>query len=155
MHRSHRHSTIEALLTSRLLLLDKNPGLRPTGVRKLSKKNRWESNSISFEKWRHWVHWLLTSMYGSRRWNRSSSSFTQCTWMKTLMLSVVLVDASNAFNSLNPEVFLHNISYVYSTISVLLKTIHHYRKWIEIDWSYHARWSCLHGNLWYWIHTVD
>ena len=49
MHRSHRHSTIEALLTSRLLLLDKNPGLRPTGVGKFSKKNCWESNSISFE----------------------------------------------------------------------------------------------------------
>ena len=35
--------------------------------------------------------------------------------------AVLLVDASNAFNSLNCEVFLHNISYICPAISVFVK----------------------------------
>ena len=34
---------------------------------------------------------------------------------------VLLVDASNAFNSLNCEVFIHNMSYICTTISVFVK----------------------------------
>ena len=40
--------------------------------------------------------------------------------------AVLLVDASNAFNSLNHEIFLHNISYICPAISVFVKNCYSY-----------------------------
>ena len=70
--------------------------------------------------------------------------------------SVLLVDASNAFNLLNHEISLHSISFICTEIFVFIKTCYNSpsrliilrEKKNEIKWSYHTRWPSLHCNPW-------
>ena len=115
--------TIEAFLSCRLIPLDKNTGLRPIGVGRVLRRIAREvivsvlkndvidcAGSLQVcagqEAGIEAVVHSLNSLYNDENTD-----------------AVFLVDAGNAFNSLEREVFLQNISYICLAISVFVKNL--------------------------------
>ena len=110
-HAEARPTSIEAYTSCRLIPLDKNPGVRPIGIREVIRCII-EKSIISVSKPE-----ILSSAESLQLCAGLPSGCEAATRalqkiFEEEVTDAVLVDASNAFNSPNRQVFLHNIPYI-------------------------------------------
>ena len=110
-------STLEAFLACRLIPLDKNPGLRPIGVGEVLRR-------IAGKAVVALVRNDIISSVGSLQVCAGHEAGCEAAihamhsiFQEQSTEAVLLVDASNAFNSVNRSVFLHNIAIICPAIS--------------------------------------
>ena len=112
--------SLEALLASRLVPLDKQPGLRPIGVGEVLRRIAGKVvMSVTRED-------VIKSSSKSQMCGRKAGSEAAIHAMKQMYENersdaVILVDAANAFNNVNRNVLLHNISIICPAISTFVK----------------------------------
>ena len=113
--------TVKAFLSCRLISLDKNPGLRPIGVGEVSRRiagkvivSVLKENAIkctgTLQVCAGQVAGIEAAVYSMNMMYEDKNTD-----------GILLVDASNAFNSLNRHSFLHNISYLCPSIAIFVK----------------------------------
>ena len=113
--------TIETFLFCRLIPLDKNPGFRPTGVREVLRRI---AGKVIVSVLKNDIIDCTGSLQvcaSQEAGIEAAVHALNSTYNDENNDAVLLVDASNAFNSLNRDVFLHNISYICPAISVFIK----------------------------------
>ena len=113
--------TIEALLSCRLTPLDKNPGLRLIRVGEVLRRI---AGKVIVSVLKNDVIDCTGSLQvcaGQEAGIEAPVHSLNSMYNDENNVAVLLVDASNAFTSLNREVFLHNISYICPTISAFIK----------------------------------
>ena len=114
----HNSTSLEAFLACRLIPLDKNPGLRPIGIGEILRRiaGKVVITSIRNE--------IISSVGSLQVWAghdagcESLIHAMQTIYQDETTEAVILVDASNAFNSINRNVFLHNISTICPLVSI-------------------------------------
>ena len=103
----HTPKSIEPLLASRLIPLNKNPGLRPIGVGEVLRR-------IIGKMVAKVVKEDVTKSVGSLQVCAGHEAGSEAAIHAIRNISqdeteaVLLIDAANAFNSINREAFLHN-----------------------------------------------
>ena len=112
--------SLEAMMASRLVPLDKNPGLRPIGVGEVLRRI---SGKIVMSVTKEDV---IKASSRAQMCGRKAGSEAAIHAMKELFEmeeseAVLLVDAVNAFNSVNRQVLLHNISILCPAIAIFVK----------------------------------
>ena len=113
-------NSLEALMASRLVPLDKNLGLRPVGVGEVLRRI---AGKIVMSIMREDV---VNASSKAQMCGRKAGSEAAIHAMKELFEreqseAVLLVDAANAFNSVNRQVLLHNISISCPSIATFVK----------------------------------
>ena len=115
---------LSSLLSCRLIALDKCPGVRPIGIcetarRIISKavlsvaKGDLQDSAGSLQLCAGQISGIETAVHAMKE-----------TFLNDETEAVLLVDASNAFNSLNREAALHNIQHLCPTLSTILINIY-------------------------------
>ena len=111
---------VEAFLSCRLIPLDKNPGIRSIGVgevlRRIAGKvfvSILKEDVIKFTG-------TLQVCAGQEAGIKAIHSMNMMYEDKNTD-AILLVDAINVFNSLNRQLFLHNISYICPSIAIFVK----------------------------------
>ena len=115
--------TIEFLLCCRLIPLGKNPGLRPIGVGEVLRRI---AGKVILSVLKNDVIDCTGSLQecaGQEAGIEAAAHALNSLYNDENNDAVLLLDASNALNSLNREVFLHSISYICPAISVFVKTV--------------------------------
>ena len=110
-------STIESFLECRLIPFDKNPGFRPIGVGEVLRRITGKTvvSIIRSD--------VITSVgsiqvcAGHGAGCEAAIHAMHSIFKEEETEAVLLIDAANAFNSINRQVFLHNISIIYPSIS--------------------------------------
>ena len=113
--------TIKAFLSCRLIPLDKNPGLRPIGVGEVLRRI---TRKVIVSVLKNDVIDCTGSLRvcaGQEAGIEPAVHAVNSMYNDENNDAVLLVEASNAFNSLNRGVFLHNISYICPVISAFAK----------------------------------
>ena len=113
-------SCLEAFVACRLIPLNKNPGVRPIGVgeilrRIIGKAIGWVLNSDIQE-----AAGPLQASAGLKGGAEAAIHVMRDIFNEESTDGVILVDASNAFNSLNRQVALHNIQYICPPFATVL-----------------------------------
>ena len=121
---------LSALLACRLIALDKCPGVRPIGVCETARR-------IISKAVLHVARADLQDAAGSLQLCAGQIAGIEAAvhamreaFLKEETEAVLLVDASNAFNSLNRNAALHNIRYLCPTLSTILINV--YRESTEL-----------------------
>jgi hypothetical protein len=114
-------NTLEPLLACRLIPLDKNPGLRPIGVGEILRRI---AGKVVIFLVRDDVISSVGSLQVCAGHNAGSEALVHA--MESIFHEentevVLLVDATNAFNSVNRNVFLHNIKIICPSISTFVQ----------------------------------
>ena len=124
---------LSSLLAYRLIALDKCPGVRPIGICETARR-------IISKAVLSVVKGDLQEAAGSLQLCAGQISGIEAAVhaMKEAFLNddteaVLLVDASNAFNSLNREAALHNIQHLCPTLSTILINIYHEATELFVD----------------------
>ena len=113
--------SIEALLASRLIPLDKNPGLRPIGVGEILRRiaGKVVVNALKEE---------IVSSVGSLQTCAGHEAGCESVihairekFEEDETEAVLLVDASNAFNSVNRKVFLNNVGIICPSLATFVR----------------------------------
>lgn len=124
---------LSSLLACRLIALDKCPGVRPIGICETARR-------IISKAVLSVVKGDLQEAAGSLQLCAGQISGIEAAVhaMKEAFLNddteaVLLVDASNAFNSLNREAALHNIQHLCPTLSTILINIYHEATELFVD----------------------
>ena len=98
-------------MASRLVPLNKNPGIRPIGIGEVLRRimGKVVISALSED--------VVNACSSSQMCGRQSGSEAAIHAMHKMFSNentdaFLLVDAANAFNNLNREVFLHNIKYL-------------------------------------------
>ena len=113
------HNGISALLACRLIALDKSPGVRPIGVCETAR--RIISKAILITKWD--LHKIASSVQlraGQVASVEAAIHAMRDTLSDNNTEAVLLVDASNAFNSPNRKAALLNVIHTCSTLATIL-----------------------------------
>lgn len=113
-------NSLEALLASRLVPLDKKPGLRPIGVGEVIRRI---AGKIVMSVTREDVVKASSKvqMCGRKAGSEAAIHAMKHMFENEISEAVLLVDAANAFNNVNRQVLLHNISISCPTISTFIK----------------------------------
>ena len=101
---------MEAFLACRLIPLDKNPGLRPFVIGEVLRRIAGKVVVVT-----HFRKEIVTSASLCRAGN------WYAIYEDETCEAVLLVDASNAFNSINRNVFLHNVTIICPAIAIYVK----------------------------------
>ena len=117
---------LEAYVSSRLIPLDKNPGIRPIGVgevlrRIIGKVIAWSVNTEIKE-----AAGPLQTCAGHNAGSEAAIHAMRNIFENESTDAVLLIDAENAFNSMNRSVALHNIQIICPVVSTYI--INTYRK---------------------------
>ena len=112
--------SLAPLLASRLVPLNKNPGLRPIGVGEVLRRIMGKVVMAAFSED------VVRGSSDAQMCGRSSGSEGAIHAMRRMYANektdaVILVDAANAFNNINREALIHNIKYVCPEISTYVK----------------------------------
>ena len=148
-------NTLQAFLSCRLNPLDKNPWFQPIGVKKVLGRIFGELIVSTLR------HYFITSVgpfqlcLGLESGCETAVHAIYKVYKEKHTDAVLLVDAANAFNSVNRKGFLHNNNVVCPSISIYLKKcftftisfIYHPRGRKKILWGNNARWSCYSANV--------
>ena len=117
--------SIEALITCRLISLNKNRGVRPIGIGEMLRRVMGKAiNWILLEEIQEAAGSLQTAT-GLKAGAEAAIHAMRTIFEDPATEGVILVDASNAFNSLNRRVALHNIQISCPSFSCIL--INNYR----------------------------
>ena len=119
-------ATLEAFICCRLVPLDKQPGIRPIGIgevmrRIIGKAIGWTIKADLMES-----AGPLQAAGGSKGGAEAAIHAMRTIFEDESTDAVILVDASNAFNSLNRQVALHNVQRTCPSFATIL--INTYRK---------------------------
>ena len=106
-----KDSSLAPLLASRLVPLNKNPGLRPIGVGEVLRRIMGKVVMAAFSED------VVRGSSDAQICGRSSGSEGAVHAMRRMYANerteaVILVDATNAFNNINREALIHNIKHV-------------------------------------------
>ena len=114
------HQVVAPLLASRLIALDKCPGVRPIGIGDTSRR-------IMSKAILKVVKGEIQEATGSKQLCTGQVSGVEAAihtarecFLKEDTEAILLIDASNAFNSLNRNVALHNVQYTCPELSTVL-----------------------------------
>ena len=116
----------------RLIPLDKNPGLRPTGVGEVLRRIAGKVIVSVLKEDVIKCTDTLQICVGQEAGIEAAIHSINMMYEDENTDAILLVDASNAFSSLNRQSFLHNISYLYPSIAIFGKNC-----------------FSLNGDLWY------
>ena len=117
----NQSASLEAFLGCRLIPLDKNPGLRPIGIGAVLRRIAGKAVVTHFRTE------IVTSVGSLQVF---AGQETGCEFIIHAMHviyedetceAVLLVDASNAFKSINRNVFLHNVTIICPAIAIYVK----------------------------------
>ena len=114
-------SSLEAFLACRLIPLDKKPGLRPIGVGEILRRI---AGKVLVSVIREDVITSVGSLQvcaGHEAGCEAAVHAMHEIFEEENMEAVLLVDASNAFNSVNRNVFLHNVSIICPAIATYVQ----------------------------------
>ena len=117
----NRSTSLEAFLTNRLIPLDKNPGLRPIGVSEVLRRI---AGKVIVSHLKEDVIQSVGSLQVCAGQDAGCESLIHA--MRTIYEdqsaeAVLLVNVSNAFNSINRNVFLHNVEVICPSIARFVK----------------------------------
>ena len=114
-------NSLEAFLASRLIPLDKNPGLRPIGVGEVIRR-------IIGKSVIHTLKEDIIRSVGNLQVCAGHESGCEAAIHAMSQIfneedseAVLLIDASNAFNAVNRKLFLHNVSVICPEIAVFVR----------------------------------
>ena len=112
--------SIEAFVACRLIPLDKNPGLRPIGVGEILRRITGKVIVSILKKEVVSSAGSLQVCAGQEAGSEAAIHAMENIFKEESTEAVLLVDATNAFNSINRKVFLHNISILCPAISTFV-----------------------------------
>ena len=115
------HHSLEAFLACRLIPLDKNPGLRPIGVGEVLRR---VAGKVVVSTIREDILKSVGSLQvcaGHEAGCEAAVHAMQQIFHEQDTEAVLLIDASNAFNSINRNVFLHNVNVICPAIAIYVK----------------------------------
>ena len=115
------HDSLEAFLSCRLIPLDKNPGLRPIGVGEILRRIAGKAIVSALREDIIKSVGSLQVCAGHEAGCEAAVHAMNQIFKENDTEAVLLIDASNAFNSANRSVFLHNISIVCPTVATYVK----------------------------------
>ena len=115
------NNTIEAFLANRLIPLDKNPGLRPIGVGEVLRRIAGKVIVSVLKEDVMKTTGSLQVCAGQEAGIEAAIHTMNKMYDDENTEAVLLVDAKNAFNSLNRESFLHNITYLCPPLSIFVR----------------------------------
>ena len=118
--------TIKAFLSCRLIPVDKNPCLRLIGVGEVLRRIAGKVIVSVLKNDIIDCNGSLQVCAGQEAGIEAAVHLLNSMYNDENNDAVLLVDASNAFNSLNREVFLHSISYISPAISVSVKNCYNF-----------------------------
>jgi len=138
--------SLAPLMASRLVPLNKNPGLRPIGVGEVLRRIMGKVVMAAFSED------VVRASSIAQMCGRSSGSEGAIHAMRRMYASentdaVILVDAANAFNNLNREALIHNIKYVCPEIATYV--VNCYTIPIKVTGRNNSRRSAWNGHLCY------
>ena len=113
--------TIEALLFYRLISLDKNPGLRPIGVGEVLRRIAGKVTVSVLKEYVIKYTGTLQVCNGQEAGIEVAIHSMNMMYEDENTDGILLVDANNAFSSLNRQLFLHNISYLCPSIAIFVE----------------------------------
>ena len=102
-------STLEAFICCRLVPLDKQPGIRPIGIGEVMRRIIGKSIGWTIKKDLMETAGPLQAAGGAKGGAEAAIHAMRNIFEDENTDAVILVDASNAFNSLNRQVALHNV----------------------------------------------
>ena len=105
-------TTLEPLVASNLIPLNKNPGVRPIGVGEILRRIIGKAISWTLKQDIQEAAGPLQVATGLESGAEAAIHAMRVIFEDSECDAVILVDASNAFNSLNRQVALHNIQYI-------------------------------------------
>lgn len=117
----NQSTSLEAFLACRLIPLDKNPGLRPIGIGEVLRRI---AGKVVVTYLRSEIVTSVGSLQvcaGQEAGCESIIHAMHAIYEDETCEAVLLVDASNAFNSINRNVFLHNITIICPAIAIYVK----------------------------------
>ena len=117
----NQSASLEAFLACRLIPLDKNPGLRPIGIGEVLRRI---AGKVVVTHFRTEIVTSVGSLQvcaGQEAGCKSIIHAMQAIYEDETCEAVLLVDASNAFNSINRNVFLHNVTIIRPAIAIYVK----------------------------------
>ena len=132
----NQSASLEAFSVCRLILLDKNPGLRPIGIGEVLRPI---AGKLVVTHFRTEIVTSVGSLQVSAGQQAGCESIIhamQAVYEDETCEEVLLVDASNAFNSINRNVFLHNVTIICPVIAIYVKNCY----------SLHPRLFIIGGN---------
>ena len=127
---------MEVFLACRLIPLDKNPGLRPICIGEVLRRI---PGKVVVTHFRTEIVASVGSPQvcaGQKAGCESIIQAMQAIYEDETCEAVLLVDASNAFNSFNRNVFLHNVTIICPAIAIYVKNYY----------SLHSRLFIIRGN---------
>ena len=119
--KTDQHHTLDALLACRLIPLDKKPGLRPIGVGEILRRIAGKTIVSVIRDDIIKSVGSLQVCAGHDAGCEAAVHAIQKIFLEENTEAVMLIDASNAFNSVNRNVFLHNVAVVCPAISIYVK----------------------------------
>ena len=124
---------LSPLLACRLIALDKNPGVRPIGIGETSR--RIISKAILFMVKTDILEAAgnLQLCAGQEAGCEAAVHAMQSLYHSSNTQAVLLADASNAFNSLNRHVSLHNLHFICPPLAVTLTNVYREASSLFID----------------------
>ena len=116
---------MEAYVSFRLIPLDKNPDVRPTGVGEVLRRIVGKYIGWVLKEGIQLAAGPLQMVTGLQSGAEAAIHSMRCMFEGDRTDAVILVDARNAFNSLNCQATLHNTRVIYPQIAtILVKTCH-------------------------------
>ena len=132
----NQSASLEAFLACRLIPLDKNPGLRPIGIGEVLRRI---AGKVVVTHFRTEIVTSVGSLQvcaGQEAGCESIIHAMHAMYEDKTCEAVLLVDASSALNSINKNVFLHNVTTICPVITIYVKNCY----------SLHARLFITGGN---------
>ena len=112
--------SLEAFLACRLIPLDKNPGLRPIGIGEVLRRIIGKTITAKFKEDVMYSVGALQVCAGHEAGCEALVHAMRHIFDDESTEAVLLVDASNAFNSVNRNLFLHNIKIICPVIATFV-----------------------------------
>ncbi|CAB4008017.1 Hypothetical predicted protein [Paramuricea clavata] len=100
---------LEAYVANRLIPLDKSPGIRPIGIGEIMRRLVGKALTKEFKQDFKEATGPIQVCAGHEAGAEAAIHAMQQVWEEKNTEGILLIDASNAFNSLNRQVALHNI----------------------------------------------
>ena len=112
--------TLEAYVSCRLIPLDKNPDVRPIAVREILRRIMSKYTGWVLKEDIRFAAGPLQTATGLQSGAETAIHSMRCMFEDNRTDAVILVDARNAFNSLNHQAALRNIQVIYPQIATIL-----------------------------------
>ena len=120
LEKSENENSLEAFTSNRLIPLNKNPGLRPIGVGEVLRRIAGKVVMFIAKKDVKEAAGSLQVCAGQESGSEAAVHAIYDIFKKDETEAVLLVDAENAFNSINRKAMLHNISIICPIITTFI-----------------------------------